>query len=595
MVNHSKSKIAKVLIANRGEIAIRIIRAARDAGIASVAIYSESDIDSLHVKLADESFAIGGKTAAESYLIFEKILKVAIKSNANAIHPGYGFLSESAEFAQAVLDSNLIWIGPSPKSIHKLGDKVTARNIAKKACVPIIPGTFCPVRTSQEVLDFIEKHDLPVTIKAAFGGGGRGMKVIHSIKEVPEMFSSAAREALVSFGRGECLVEKYIDKPRHIETQIVADMHGNVILAGTRDCSIQRRFQKLIEEAPAPFLTCRQIEKINKYSKLICKETNYYGIGTVEYLMSQSGEIFFLEFNTRLQVEHSVTEETSGIDLVRQQFKIANGETLSAINDLTSRGHAFEFRINGEDAGRNFLPMPGLVTKFEVPSGPGIRIDAGIEGGSKVGGQFDSMLAKLTVTGANRKEALERSLRALSEFNIEGIATTIPFHRAVVADKDFIGNEEKFNIHTNWIENQWNNKIKPFDVLNSKIETNKTLRQKLVVEVDGRRLEVSLPKELYLNNKHASSVPRRRSRSSTGNTANNYKNSDNTISAPMQGTVVKIFIKEGDKLIIGDKILVLEAMKMENLVTAHKNGVITNIGVGVGDSVTQGAKVAEII
>ncbi|MFC9362182.1 acetyl/propionyl/methylcrotonyl-CoA carboxylase subunit alpha, partial [Rhodococcus sp. NPDC057014] len=454
MPSHASAHITKVLVANRGEIAVRVIRAAADAGLASVAVYAEPDADAPFVRLADEAFALGGQTSAESYLVFDKILDAATKSGADAIHPGYGFLSENADFAQAVLDAGLIWIGPSPQSIRDLGDKVTARHIAEKANAPMAAGTKDPVKNADEVVAFAKEYGVPVAIKAAFGGGGRGMKVAHTIEEIPELFDSATREAVAAFGRGECFVEQYLDKARHVEAQVIADQHGNVIVAGTRDCSLQRRFQKLVEEAPAPFLTDDQRNRIHSSAKAICKEAGYYGAGTVEYLV-QGDTVSFLEVNTRLQVEHPVTEETAGIDLVLQQFKIANGEALDILEDPTPRGHAFEFRINGEDAGRGFLPAPGPVTKFVPPTGPGVRMDSGVETGSVIGGQFDSMLAKLIVTGATRDEALARARRALAEFQVEGLATVIPFHRAIVSDPAFIGDGTSFDVYTKWIETEW--------------------------------------------------------------------------------------------------------------------------------------------
>ena len=498
MASHASSTISKVLVANRGEIAVRVIRAAKDAGLPSVAVYAEPDADAPHVKLADEAFALGGQTSAESYLDFGKLLEAAEKSGANAIHPGYGFLSENADFAQAVLDAGLIWIGPSPQSIRDLGDKVTARHIAAKAQAPLVPGTPDPVKDADEVVAFAKEYGVPVAIKAAFGGGGRGMKVARTIEEIPELFESATREAVAAFGRGECFVERYLDKPRHVEAQVIADQHGNVIVAGTRDCSLQRRFQKLVEEAPAPFLTDAQRKEIHESAKRICKEAGYYGAGTVEYLVGQDGLISFLEVNTRLQVEHPVTEETAGIDLVLQQFKIANGEKLDITEDPTPRGHAIEFRINGEDAGRGFLPAPGPVTRYDIPTGPGVRLDSGVEAGSVIGGQFDSMLSKLIVYGATREEALARSRRALDEFHVEGLATVIPFHRAVVSDPAFIGDDNGFTVHTRWIETEWDNTVEPFTGGEPIDEDEALPRQKVVVEVGGRRLEVSLPGDLAL-------------------------------------------------------------------------------------------------
>ncbi|MDM2034371.1 biotin carboxylase N-terminal domain-containing protein, partial [Mycobacteroides abscessus] len=542
MPNHASSKISKVLVANRGEIAVRVIRAAKDAGLGSVAIYAEPDADAPHVHLADEAFGIGGNTAAESYLDFGKILEAAEKSGANAIHPGYGFLSENADFAQAVIDAGLIWIGPSPQSIRDLGDKVTARHIAARAQAPLVPGTPDPVKDADEVVAFAKEHGLPIAIKAAFGGGGRGMKVARTLEEVPELFESATREAVAAFGRGECFVERYLDKPRHVEAQVIADQHGNVVVAGTRDCSLQRRFQKLVEEAPAPFLTDAQRKEIHESAKRICKEAGYYGAGTVEYLVGQDGLISFLEVNTRLQVEHPVTEETAGVDLVLEQFKIANGEALQFTEDPEPRGHSIEFRINGEDAGRNFLPAPGPVKVYDTPTGPGVRLDSGVQAGSVIGGQFDSMLAKLIVTGRDRNEALARSRRALAEFNVEGLATVIPFHRAVVSDPAFIGDEDGFTVHTRWIETEWNNTIEPFTAGGEAADEDEALpRQKLVVEVGGRRLEVSLPGDISLGgggggaaNGVVRKKPKARKRGGHGGGAA----TGDSVTAPMQGTVV---------------------------------------------------------
>ncbi|GAB3241177.1 acetyl-CoA carboxylase biotin carboxylase subunit [Mycolicibacterium hippocampi] len=597
MATHASSKISKVLVANRGEIAVRVIRAARDAGLASVAVYAEPDADAPHVRLADEAFALGGQTSAESYLVFEKLLDAAAKSGANAIHPGYGFLSENADFAQAVLDAGLIWIGPSPQSIRDLGDKVTARHIAARAEAPLVPGTAEPAKDANEVVEFAKEFGVPIAIKAAFGGGGRGMKVARTIEEIPELFDSATREAVAAFGRGECFVERYLDKPRHVEAQVIADTHGNVVVAGTRDCSLQRRFQKLVEEAPAPFLTDAQRKEIHESAKRICKEAGYYGAGTVEYLVGQDGLISFLEVNTRLQVEHPVTEETSGIDLVLQQFKIANGEALDITEDPTPRGHAFEFRINGEDAGRGFLPAPGPVSKFEPPTGPGVRMDSGVETGSVIGGQFDSMLAKLIVTGATREEALARSRRALDEFTVEGLATVIPFHRAVTADPAFIGDGTKFDVHTRWIETEWNNTVEPFTGGDPIDEEDTIPRQTVVVEVGGRRLEVSLPGDLALGNGGGAPAhgairkkPKPRKRGGAGGAAA----SGDSVTAPMQGTVVKVAVEEGQTVAAGDLVVVLEAMKMENPVTAHKDGVITGLAVEPGAATTQGTVLCEI-
>ena len=589
--------ISKVLVANRGEIAVRVIRAAKDAGLGSVAVYAEPDADAPHVRLADEAFALGGQTSAESYLDFGKLLDAAAKSGANAIHPGYGFLSENADFAQAVLDAGLIWIGPSPQSIRDLGDKVTARHIAARAQAPLVPGTPDPVKNADEVVAFAREHGVPVAIKAAFGGGGRGMKVARTLEEIPELFESATREAIAAFGRGECFVERYLDKPRHVEAQVIADMHGNVVVAGTRDCSLQRRFQKLVEEAPAPFLTDAQRSEIHESAKRICRESGYYGAGTVEYLVGQDGLISFLEVNTRLQVEHPVTEETSGIDLVREQFRIANGEKLAITADPVPRGHSIEFRINGEDAGRGFLPAPGPVTKFDPPTGPGVRLDSGVETGSVIGGQFDSMLAKLIVSGATRAQALDRARRALDEFNVEGLATVIPFHRAVVSDPAFIGDENGFTVHTRWIETEWNNTVEPFTGGGGIDDDENQPRQTVIVEVGGRRLEVSLPGDLALGNGGGaadSGVVRKKPKPRKRGAHGGATASGDAVTAPMQGTVVKVAVEEGQTVAAGELVVVLEAMKMENPVTAHKDGVITGLSVEAGAAVTQGTVLAEI-
>ncbi|MFC8045065.1 acetyl/propionyl/methylcrotonyl-CoA carboxylase subunit alpha [Nocardia sp. NPDC057353] len=596
MPSHASARISKVLVANRGEIAVRVIRAAKDAGLGSVAVYAEPDADAPFVKLADEAFALGGQTSAESYLVFDKILDAAAKSGADAIHPGYGFLSENADFAQAVLDAGLIWIGPSPQSIRDLGDKVTARHIAERANAPMAAGTKDPVQNADEVVAFAQKHGVPVAIKAAYGGGGRGMKVAHTIEEIPELFESATREAIAAFGRGECFVEQYLDKARHVEAQVIADTHGNVVVAGTRDCSLQRRFQKLVEEAPAPFLSDAVRAEIHESAKRICKEAGYYGAGTVEYLV-QGETVSFLEVNTRLQVEHPVTEETAGIDLVRQQFRIANGDALEITEDPTPRGHSIEFRINGEDAGRGFLPAPGPVAVYSEPTGPGVRVDSGVVQGSVIGGQFDSMLAKLIVTGENRTQALERARRALAEYQVEGLATVIPFHRAVIDDPAFIGDGTKFDVYTKWIENEWNNTIEPYTPGAPVEEDEEEPRQKVVVEVGGRRVEVSLPGSFSIGGGAAPAgngvvrkKPKPRKRGGSGGGAA----SGDAVTAPMQGTVVKVAVEEGQSVEAGDLIAVLEAMKMENPVNAHKAGVVTGLAVEAGAAITQGTVLAEI-
>ncbi|GAA0998961.1 acetyl/propionyl/methylcrotonyl-CoA carboxylase subunit alpha [Nocardiopsis tropica] len=597
MAAHADKKIEKVLIANRGEIAVRVIRAARDAGLASVAVYAEPDADAKFVRLADEAFALGGQTSAESYLVFDKILDAAAKSGADAVHPGYGFLSENADFAQAVIDAGLTWIGPSPSSIRDLGDKVTARHIAERANAPMAPGTKDPVKDADEVVAFAKEYGVPVAIKAAFGGGGRGMKVAYTIEENPELFESATREAVAAFGRGECFVERYLDQARHVEAQVIADQHGNVVVAGTRDCSLQRRFQKLVEEAPAPFLTDEQRARIHQSAKDICREAGYYGAGTVEFLVAADGLVSFLEVNTRLQVEHPVTEETAGIDLVRQQFRIAEGKELTITEDPTPRGHSFEFRINGEDAGRGFLPAPGPITVYREPTGPGVRVDSGVDQGDVIGGQFDSMLAKLIVTGATRQEALERSRRALAEFEVEGLATVIPFHRHIVSNPAFIGDGEKFDIYTKWIETDWENPIEPYAGGQAIEEDDSLPRQNVVVVVDGRRVEVSLPGELSLGgggNAGGAGVIRRKPKPRTRDRSAGVAATGDSVTAPMQGTVVKVAVEEGQEVKAGELVVVLEAMKMENPVAAHKDGVVTGLSVEPGTAVTQGTVLLEL-
>ena len=582
----------KVLIANRGEIAVRVIRACRDAGYASVAIYAEPDRDALHVRMADEAFALGGQTPGDSYLRIDKVIAAAQQAGADAIHPGYGFLSENADFAQAVLDAGLTWIGPSPQAIRDLGDKVTARHIALRAGAPLVPGTKEPVAGPDEVVAFAEQYGLPVAIKAAFGGGGRGLKIARTIEEIPDLFASAVREAVAAFGRGECFVERYLDRSRHVEAQVLADTHGNVIVVGTRDCSLQRRNQKLVEEAPAPFLTDDQRASIHSSAKAICREADYSGAGTVEYLVGRDGVISFLEVNTRLQVEHPVSEETSGIDLVREQFRIAEGEALRFTEDPTPRGHSIEFRINGEDPGRNFLPAPGTVTTYREPAGPGVRIDSGIEPNSVIGGAFDSLLAKLIVTGATRVEALERARRALDEFVIEGMATALPFHRAVVRDTAFTS--EPFTVFTRWIETEFDNQIPAFKRAVPAAEGEPVgERETIVVEVGGKRLEVSLPAGFGGGSgpAGAASVPRKARKVAKKAAA---AASGDTLAAPMQGTIVKLAVAEGDAVEAGQLVVVLEAMKMEQPINAHRAGMITNLAAEVGAVVTSGAAICEI-
>ncbi|GEB60452.1 acetyl/propionyl/methylcrotonyl-CoA carboxylase subunit alpha [Streptomyces gardneri] len=580
----------KVLIANRGEIAVRVARACRDAGIGSVAVYADPDRDALHVRAADEAFALGGDTPATSYLDMTKVLQAAKDADADAVHPGYGFLSENAEFAQAVLDAGLIWIGPPPQAIRDLGDKVAARHIAQRAGAPLVAGTPDPVSGAEEVVAFAQEHGLPIAIKAAFGGGGRGLKVARTLEEVPELYDSAVREAVAAFGRGECFVERYLDKPRHVETQCLADTHGNVVVVSTRDCSLQRRHQKLVEEAPAPFLTEAQNAELYAASKAILKEAGYVGAGTVEFLVGTDGTISFLEVNTRLQVEHPVTEEVTGLDLVREMFRIADGEELG-YGDPAVRGHSFEFRINGEDPGRGFLPAPGTVTVFDAPSGPGVRLDAGVESGSVIGPAWDSLLAKLIVTGATREQALQRAARALAEFKVEGMATAIPFHQAVVVDPAFTA--DPFRVHTRWIETEFVNEIKPFAPAGADADEDESGRETIVVEVGGKRLEVSLPSSLGMTLARtglaAGAKPKRRAAKKSGPTA-----SGDTLASPMQGTIVKVAVEEGQEVKEGDLIVVLEAMKMEQPLNAHRSGTVKGLSAEVGASVTSGATICDI-
>ncbi|CAG7601674.1 acetyl/propionyl/methylcrotonyl-CoA carboxylase subunit alpha [Actinacidiphila bryophytorum] len=581
----------KVLIANRGEIAVRVARACRDAGIASVAVYADPDRDALHVRAADEAYALGGDTPATSYLDIAKVLGAAAESGADAVHPGYGFLSENAEFAQAVLDAGLNWIGPPPQAIRDLGDKVAARHIAQRAGAPLVAGTPDPVSGSDEVVAFAKEHGLPIAIKAAFGGGGRGLKVARTLEEVPELYDSAVREAVAAFGRGECFVERYLDRPRHVETQCLADKHGNVVVVSTRDCSLQRRHQKLVEEAPAPYLTEEQNRQLYTASKAILREAGYEGAGTCEFLVGQDGTISFLEVNTRLQVEHPVTEEVSGIDLVREMFRIADGEELG-YDDPPLRGHSFEFRINGEDPGRNFLPAPGTVTRFDAPSGPGVRLDAGVESGSVIGPAWDSLLAKLVVTGATREQALQRAARALGEFQVEGMATAIPFHRAVVQDPAFAPSQGPFTVHTRWIETEFANTIPPFSG-GAVDEEEAQGRETVVVEVGGKRLEVSLPASLGMTLARtglaAGAKPKRRAAAKSGPAA-----SGDSLASPMQGTIVKVAVEENQKVTEGDLIVVLEAMKMEQPLNAHRSGTVMGLKAEVGSSVSSGAVICEI-
>jgi acetyl-CoA/propionyl-CoA carboxylase, biotin carboxylase, biotin carboxyl carrier protein len=590
----TERRITKVLIANRGEIAVRIIRAARDAGLASVAVYADQDRDARHVRLADEAYALNGGTSADTYLVIEKLLSVAKRSGADAVHPGYGFLAERSEFAQAVIDAGLVWIGPSPAAIDALGDKVTARHVAEKVGAPLAPGTLNPVEGADEVIAFADEFGLPVAIKAAFGGGGRGLKVARTREEIPEQFESATREALAAFGRGECFVEKYLDKPRHVETQCLADQYGTVVVVSTRDCSLQRRHQKLVEEAPAPFLTPEQTEQLYTASKAILKEVGYVGAGTCEFLVGADGTVSFLEVNTRLQVEHPVSEEVTGLDLVREQFSIAEGARLDPA-DPVPHGHSFEFRINGEDPGRNFLPSPGPVASFRIPGGPGVRVDSGVTTGDVVSGAFDSLLAKLVVTGANRQDALERSRRALAEFEVSGLPTVIPFHRAVVRDPAFTAADGRFRVHTRWIETEFQNDLEPWtgSLGDQDAVQRDEDRRRVTVEVNGKRIEVSLPAALA--GASAAPKPAAPPRRRRGGGGSSLPSSGNAVKAPMQATVVKIAVESGQRVVTGDLVAVLEAMKMEQPLTAHRDGVIGQLGATVGSTVSAGTVLLEIL
>ena len=584
--------VSKILIANRGEIAVRVIRAACDEGLQTVAVYADPDRDAQHVKLADEAYALGGATAAQSYLVMDKLIEIAVRSGADAVHPGYGFLSENAQFAQKCIDAGLTWIGPSPESITQLGDKVAARHIAQKVGAPLVPGTKDPVKSADEVVAFADEHGLPIAVKAAFGGGGRGIKVARDRESIVEMYESAVREATAAFGRGECFIERFLDSPRHVETQCLADAHGNVVVVSTRDCSLQRRNQKLVEEAPAPYLSAEQNERLYEASRAILREAGYQGAGTCEFLVGTDGTISFLEVNTRLQVEHPVSEEISGLDLVREQFRIARGEKIEE-KDPVLRGHSFEFRINGEDAGRSFMPAPGTIEKMTVPTGPGVRWDSGFVAGDVIGGNFDSMLAKLIVTGANREQALQRARRALAELTIEGMPTVIPFHRVVLDDPAFAPAEGgEFKVHTRWIETEFNNTIPMYSGAPGNVNSDEDERTTMVVEVNGKRLEVSLP-DLSGGAKHTAkpaTSKTRKSRSARGAA----KGGGDELTSPMQGTIVKVAASDGDTVAEGDLILVLEAMKMEQPITAHKAGKVSGLSAKPGDTVTSGAVLATI-
>jgi acetyl-CoA/propionyl-CoA carboxylase biotin carboxyl carrier protein len=583
--------ISKLLIANRGEIAVRVIRAAKDAGINTVAIYADQDRNARFVRLAHEAYALNGKTSQETYLVPEKILSIAKRSGANAIHPGYGFLSENADFAQMVIDAGLIWIGPPPSAIRSLGDKVSARHIAQKVGAPLAPGTSDPVSSAEEVVTFANKHGVPIAIKAAHGGGGRGLKVAYTLEEIPEQFDSATREALAAFGRGECFVEKYLEKPRHVETQCLADSEGNVVVVSTRDCSLQRRHQKLVEEAPAPFLSKAQQETLYSSSKAILKEAGYVGAGTCEFLVGKDGTISFLEVNTRLQVEHPVSEEVTGIDLVREQFRIAEGGLID-YEDPSIHGHSIEFRINGEDPGRGFLPTPGPIHTVRFPGGPGVRVDSGITTGDIITGSFDSLLAKLIVTGSSRKDALEKARRALKEFEVTGLPTVIPFHRVVIEDAAFAAEDaEDFLVHTRWIETEFESTIEPWEGAIEEGFDAEELYRTVVVEVEGRRLKVGVPAGIFAAGQRATpgKAPKR---AVTGQSSGGA--SEGRITSPMQATVVKVLVEPGASVVAGDLICVLEAMKMEQPIMAPVDGTVESVGVSPGDAISGGHLLAVI-
>ena len=595
-MSQSVQPLRKVLIANRGEIAVRVIRAAKDAGIASVAIYAEPDADALFVRLADEAYALGGATPAESYLSIEKILDAAKKSGADSVHPGYGFLAENAEFAQAVLDAGLIWIGPSPAAIEGLGDKAKAKQIALTAGAPLAPGLKDPVQDADEIVAFAKEHGLPVAIKAVFGGGGRGLKVARTLEEIPDLYESATREAISAFGRGECLVEKFLDKPRHVETQCLADSHGNVVVISTRDCSLQRRHQKLVEEAPAPFLTDEQNQRLYESSKAILREAGYVGAGTCEFLVAADGTISFLEVNTRLQVEHCVSEEVTGIDLVREMFRVAAGEELG-YDDPEIRGHSIEYRINAEDGGNNFMPAPGTLTKWTPPQGPGIRVDGGYEVGETIPGSFDSLIAKLIVTGRDRTQAIERSRRAIAEFEVDGMPTALTFDEVIVNDPAWVAasnpsGEGSFDVYTTWIETDFDNQITPYGGAAGEADEPEE-KQKVVVEVGGKRIEVVLPAGLGGIAAGAAAGGAKKPKRGAGKKSGAAASGD-SVTSPMQGTIVKIAVEEGQTVAEGDVVVVIEAMKMEQPIKAHKAGAVTGLSAEVGATVANGEVLCDL-
>ncbi|WP_324650779.1 acetyl/propionyl/methylcrotonyl-CoA carboxylase subunit alpha [Georgenia sp. H159] len=593
----TRRPLTKVLIANRGEIAVRVVRACIDAGISTVAVYADPDRDALHVRLSDEAFGLGGSRAAETYLDAAKLLDVARRSGADAVHPGYGFLSENAEFAQQVLDAGLVWIGPPPDAIRALGDKVSARHIASAAGAPLVAGTPDPVDSADEVLAFADEHGLPVAIKAAHGGGGRGLKVARTRDEVPELFDSAVREAKAAFGRGECFVERFLDRPRHVETQCLADEHGTVVVVSTRDCSLQRRHQKLVEEAPAPFLTPEQDGLLREASVAIMREAGYVGAGTCEFLIGSDGTVSFLEVNTRLQVEHPVTEEVSGIDLVREQLRIAAGEPLG-YTDVPVRGHSIEFRINGENPAAGFLPSPGTISALTWPGGPGVRVDTGVSAGDTVSGAFDSMLAKLIVTGADRRQTLQRARRALRELEITGIPTVLPFARAVLDAPEFAAADDaaSFAVHTTWIETDFAQRLTeltaPAVPVTATPDGDDDATERVVVEVGGKRLEVVLPAGLGIGAGRGGRGALRRPsrRSSTRVAASN----NGSLTSPMQGTIVKVAVDDGATVEAGDLVVVLEAMKMEQPLVAHRTGRVRGLRAAVGENVSAGTVICDI-
>jgi acetyl-CoA/propionyl-CoA carboxylase biotin carboxyl carrier protein len=571
----------KILIANRGEIAVRVVRGCVDSGYTSVAVYADPDADAMHVRLADEAYSLEGVSAAETYLNQEKLLEIARISGADAVHPGYGFLSENADFAQAVLDAGLTWIGPAPAVVRDLGDKVAARNIARAAGAPLAPGSDGPVASAAEARAFAEEHGLPIIIKAAFGGGGRGMKVVTELDQVEAAFDSATREAVSAFGRGECFVERFLEKPRHVEAQVVADTHGNVVVVGTRDCSLQRRHQKLVEEAPAPFLTDEQRSRIHEAARDICAGAGYTGAGTVEFMVAADGLISFLEVNTRLQVEHPVTEITTGVDLVAEQFRIAEGLPLSLSADPEPHGHAFEFRINAEDPALGFLPTPGPVTLFVPPTGPAVRMDTGVASGDQVPAQFDSLMAKLIVVGPDRESALRRARVALKEFRIEGLPTVLPFHRAVIEEPDFT--DSPFRVDTTWIEREFTARLETAEQADPLPAAE---RRRFTIEIDGRAVMLGLPSELLAVGGDVSA------QGATGTSGTTLP--DGAVTAPVAGTLAAWRVADGDTVASGDPIAAIEAMKMETLVRAPKDGVVHLAALTEGDAVERGQQLARV-